>query len=323
MPGHSQSLPYTCTGFMESYGVQGLPNSVFFWEVDGGTIISGQNNDTVVLRWDYDRRSHRIAITEQTEFGCFGIPVETNVDVNAPVADIGNNEEVCEDDLFEFDATTSYLTSVTYLWPDSSSQPTYNTAAEGYVWVKITGTDHCFDYDSAYLTVNPLPVVDLGEDTALCGSVTMLIDAGTFAYYHWSTGDIVNPIVVDGRRTEPEFIWVEVTDDNGCLGNDTLVLEVCDVYLLFANIPNTITPGDMNGQNDTWVIPNIDMFPDAILEIYDRWGRLVYRTDDIAGNPWKGETMSGKELPMDAYYYVLDIKVANIAPMTGYVNVVR
>ena len=58
-----------------------------------------------------------------------------------------------------------------------------------------------------------------------------------------------------------------------------------------------------------WEIPNIDLFPDAILEIYDRWGRLVYRTDDIYNNPWNGETMSGKELPMDAYYYVLDIKV--------------
>lgn len=323
MPGHSQSLPYACAGFMESYGVQGLPNSVFFWEVDGGTIISGQNNDTVVLRWDYDRRSHRIAVTEQTEFGCSGIPMEASVDINAPVADIGDDEAACENDLFEFNATTSYLTDVTYLWPDSSSGSTYNTGTEGYVWVKITGTDHCFDYDSAYLTVNPLPVVDLGKDTALCGSSTMLVDAGIFAAYQWSTGDIVNPIVVDGKRTEPEEIWVEVTDNNGCRGYDTLLLEVCDVYLLFANMPNTITPGDQNGQNDMWVIPNIELFPDAILEIYDRWGRLIYRTDDIFNNPWKGESMAGNELPMDAYYFVLDIKVANVAPMTGYVNVIR
>jgi gliding motility-associated-like protein len=316
-------MPYACAGFMESYGVQGLPNSVFFWEVDGGSIISGQNNDTIVLRWDYDRRSHRIAVTEQTEFGCFGVPVETNVAVNAPVADIGDNEAVCEDDLFEFNATTSYLTDVTYLWPDSSSDPTYNAGTQGYVWVKITGTDHCFDYDSAYLTVNPLPVVDLGKDTALCGSSTMLIDAGIFSSYLWSTGDIVNPIMVDGKRTVPEAIWVEVTDNSGCRGYDTLMLEVCDVYLLFANMPNTITPGDQNGQNDMWVIPNIELFPDAVLEIYDRWGRLIYRTDDVYNNPWKGESMAGKELPMDAYYYVLDIKVSNVAPMTGYVNLIR
>ena len=321
--GHGQGLPYACAGSMESYGVSGMLNSVFIWTVDGGQIISGQGNDTVSLRWDYDRRSHIIEVIEETESGCFGPPVQATLDINAPVADIGDNEEVCEDDLFIFNAETSYLTSVIYHWSDSSSGTTYSTGTEGTVWVRITGTDGCADYDSAFLTVNPLPVVDLGNDTSLCGSALLTIDAGSFTSYQWSTGDIINPIVVDGRRTEPEYLWVEVTDGNGCLGSDTLILEVCNVYLLFANMPNTITPGDKNGQNDRWVIPNIELFPDAILEIYDRWGRLVYRTDDINDNPWNGESMSGKELPMDAYYFVLDIKVAHIKPITGYVNLIR
>jgi gliding motility-associated-like protein len=155
----------------------------------------------------------------------------------------------------------------------------------------------------------------------------MLVDAGSYSNYQWSTGDIVNPVTIDGRRISPEILWVEVTDENGCRGSDTLVLEVCDASVLFANMPNTITPGvdnsDNDGYNDTWVIPYIEIFPDAILEIYDRWGRLVYRTDDIAGNPFKGETMSGKPLPMDAYYFVLDLKVAHVKPLTGYVNVIR
>lgn len=323
MPGHGQSLPYACAGTMESYGVQGLLNSVFFWEADGGNIIEGHNNDTIVLRWDMERRDHILRVTEQTEFGCLGIPMEASINVNAPIADL-QDEEVCQDDLFTFDATiNSYHTDVTYHWPDNSTGNTFSTGTEGYVWVKITGTDNCSDYDSAYLTINPLPVVDIGNDTALCGTEAMTVDAGFFASYQWSTGDVVNPITVDGRRVEPDILWVEVTDDKGCSGSDTLVLEVCDVYLLFKEMPNTITPGDKNDQNDAWEIPNIDLFPDAILEIYDRWGRLVYRTDDIFNNPWKGESLSGKELPMDAYYYVLDIKTAHIKPMTGYVNVIR
>jgi gliding motility-associated-like protein len=321
--GHAQSIPYACAGNMESYGVPGLLNSVFFWEVDGGAIVNGQNNDTIMLRWDNERRSHVLRVTEQTEFGCFGIPVEASIDVNAPVADIGDNEEVCEDDQFTFDATTSYLTNVTYLWSDSSAGNTYSAGTEGYVWVKITGTDNCSDFDSAYLTLNPLPIVDIGNDTALCGSSALLVDAGNFADFQWSTGDIVNPIAVNGRRTEPEALWVEVTDENGCRGSDTLMLEVCDAYLLFNNMPNTITPVDKNDQNDLWVIPNVDLFPDAVLEIYDRWGRLIFRTNDIPNNPWNGESMAGQEMPMDAYYYVLDLKVSNSKPMTGYVNVIR
>lgn len=323
MLGYSQGLPYACAGNMESYGVQGFQNSVYFWEVDGGTIVNGQNNDTIVLRWDYSRRNHVLTVTEETEFGCFGIPVEASIAVNAPVADIGDDEEVCQDEPYTFDATTDYYTAVTYLWPDSSTGSSYATSSSGYVWVQITGTDGCADYDSAFLTVHPLPVVDLGKDTALCGTALLTVDAGSFASYDWSNNSISPTVTVDGNRQENELLWVEVTDNNGCIGSDTLVLEVCDIYLLFAGIPNTITPGDRNGQNDRWIIPNIDLFPEAVLEIYDRWGRLIFRTDDVFNNPWTGESMSGKEMPMDAYYFVLDVKASHVAPLTGYVNVIR
>lgn len=323
MLGYGQGLPFACAGSMESYGVQGRPNSVFDWVVDGGTIVSGAGNDTIILRWDYQRRNHSILVTEHTEYGCAGVPVETSLSIQAPVADIGNQEEVCQDSKFTFDAETSYLTTVTYLWSDSSTSSTLSTGSPGYVWVKITGTDGCADYDSSLLSVNPLPLINLGKDTSLCGTSTLLVDAGNFAYYNWSTGDNSSSVTVDGDRQEDEPLWVEVTDEKGCMGTDTMILEVCDVYLLFSNIPNTITPGDKNGQNDTWVIPNIELFPDAVLEIYDRWGRLIFRTNDVANNPWNGETMSGKELPMDAYYYVLDIKVAHTKAVTGYVNVIR
>jgi gliding motility-associated-like protein len=321
--GHSQNLPFACAGSTESYGVQGQTNSVFLWEVDGGQIVEGQNNDTIAVRWDYQRRIHSLLVTEHTEFGCFGTPVQAALNVQAPLADIGDEEEVCQNSTFTFDASTSYLTDVAFLWPDGTTSPEYNTGNEGFVWVRITGSDGCSDIDSSYLTVNPLPQIDLGKDTALCGTAILLVDAGSFSSYEWSTGDIINPISVDGDRSHDEDLWVTVTDENGCQGSDTMVLQVCDVGKLFATIPNTITPGDKNGQNDRWIIPNIDLFPDAILEIYDRWGRLIFRTNDVYNNPWDGQSLAGNEMPMDAYYYVLDVKLAKSRPLTGYVNLIR
>jgi gliding motility-associated-like protein len=320
--GHGQSLPYACAGSQESYGVSGMPNSVFMWTVDGGVIVGGQGSDSIRVQWNRDRRTHTLSVIEETVHGCFGIPVEATLDINAPVADIGDEEAVCAGDVFDFDATTSYITSLSYLWPDGSTNATYSTGTGGTVWVSVTGTDGCADYDSALLTINPLPAVDLGPDTSLCGTATLLLDAGVFQSYTWSTGDIVNPLSVDGQRRQPEVFWVEVTDENGCQASDTLVMGVCDVYILFAHIPNTITPGN-DGKNDSWIIPHIELFPDAELEIFDRWGRLVWRSGDIYNQPWKGETMSGKELPMDAYYYVLDLKVNHVEPLTGYINVIR
>lgn len=92
MLGYGQGLPFACAGSMESYGVQGRPNSVFDWVVDGGTIVSGAGNDTIILRWDYQRRNHRISVTEHTEYGCAGVPVEASLNIQAPVADIGDQE---------------------------------------------------------------------------------------------------------------------------------------------------------------------------------------------------------------------------------------
>jgi gliding motility-associated-like protein len=325
LPGQAQ-LPYACAGTMETYGVQGIPNSLFEWVVDGGSLVDSiynMNNDTIVIRWDYNRGTHNITVTEHTEFGCSGIPMAAEIEINAPIADIGDEAEVCEDTTYTFIATTTYHTDVTYLWNDGSTDNSYAAANEGYVWVRVTGTDQCVDYDSAFLTLNALPDIYLGPDTTLCGTELLTIDPGFFSEYEWSTGDISPTITVDGGRMEPELISITVTDENGCRASDTMMIEVCDATLLFANMPNTITPSDKNGQNDEWEIPNIEIFPQAVLEIYDRWGRLVYVTNDIYHNPWKGTNMKGVELPMDAYYFVLDLKIAHVKAITGYVNVIR
>ncbi len=319
---HAQPLPDACIGSSVRYGVEAsLPNSTFIWTVTGGNIVMGYN-DSIDVKWNYDRTNHTISVTEVSEFGCIGLTMEANVLVKGPIADIGDEAEVCRDDVYTFDGTTTYTTNISYLWPDGSTEPTYSTGKEGYVWVKVTGTDMCADYDSAYLTLNPLPVIILGPDTTLCGTDMIILDPGFFSSYEWSTGSIASTIEVDGQRIVPEEFWVKVTDGNGCVGSDTIIFGVCDAALLFANMPNTITPGD-DGYNNEWIIPNIEKFPDAVLEIYDRWGRLVYRTNDIVNQPWKGQTMSGKDLPMDAYFFVLDIKVAHVKPVTGYVNIIR
>jgi gliding motility-associated-like protein len=325
MLGYGQVLPYACTGSMEIYGVTGLPHSTFIWEVQGGNVIAGNDNDTVLVQWDMRRGSHRIQVTEITQYGCEGNPVFANVNVTAPVADIGDESEICAGDSMIFDATTSYFTPVTYLWNDSSMNSTLVRRNEGLVWVRVSGADGCTDYDSAYLYVHPLPIVYLGEDTALCGDETLVLDAGSgYTFYQWSNGSVINPIVVDGNHADNDTLWVSVTNGYGCAGSDTIVLISCDFAKYFKNIPNTITPSHIDGKNDVWRIDNIDLFPNAVLDIYDRWGRLVYHAKGLDPlNVWDGRSMSGKELPMDSYYYVIDLNYKGLEPIVGYINIVR
>ncbi|MGB1210223.1 MAG: gliding motility-associated C-terminal domain-containing protein, partial [Lacinutrix venerupis] len=76
---------------------------------------------------------------------------------------------------------------------------------------------------------------------------------------------------------------------------------------------NAVTPNGDN-DNDVFVIKNIELFPDNTVEIYNRWGVLVYETQGYGqnGKYFKGEsegrvTIKQKEqLPVGTYYYIIN-----------------
>lgn len=79
--------------------------------------------------------------------------------------------------------------------------------------------------DPHILTVNPLPEVFIGNDTAVLPNVSLLLDAGEgFESYNWSTGENTQTINVDssGIGIGVKTVWVEVTDDKNCVGTDTI-----------------------------------------------------------------------------------------------------
>jgi len=320
--GYGQTLPSACTGSRAMYAVRGYENSVFDWNVEGGTIVEDMN-DTIVVQWNYDRSTHRIEVTEITEHGCIGVPVEATLDITSPEIDIGDEIEICEGDSFRFEPGDDYITPLEYQWHDGSTDNYFMGTDPGLIWVRATGTDGCSDYDSAVLILNPLPVVSLGKDTSLCGIQILELEAGFFNSYEWSTGAITSSIVVSPSTTLADTITVHVTDENGCVGVDTVLILQCSIDVFFSDIPNTITPNN-DGDNDVWVIPHIENFPDAVVEIFDRWGRLIYhRENPDPENVWDGKSQAGKEMPMDSYYYVIDLKYYNAEPLVGNINIIK
>ncbi|AUC80835.1 Calx-beta domain-containing protein [Lacinutrix sp. Bg11-31] len=76
-----------------------------------------------------------------------------------------------------------------------------------------------------------------------------------------------------------------------------------------------VTPNGDN-DNDVFVIKNIELFPENTVEIYNRWGVLVYETEGYGQNDnfFKGEsngrvTIKQKEqLPVGTYFYIVKYK---------------
>uniref|UniRef100_UPI0026358849 T9SS type B sorting domain-containing protein n=1 Tax=uncultured Lacinutrix sp. TaxID=574032 RepID=UPI0026358849 len=76
---------------------------------------------------------------------------------------------------------------------------------------------------------------------------------------------------------------------------------------------NAVTPNGDN-DNDVFVIRNIELYPDNTVEIYNRWGVLVYETKGYGQNDnyFKGESNGrvtikvGEQLPVGTYFYILN-----------------
>ena len=69
------------------------------------------------------------------------------------------------------------------------------------------------------------------------------------------------------------------------------------------SIPTAFTPNG-NGVNDSWVIKNIDQYPDCMVIVYNRWGDLVFSSKGYE-TEWDGKYL-GITLPTAVYYYVIE-----------------
>ena len=73
----------------------------------------------------------------------------------------------------------------------------------------------------------------------------------------------------------------------------TFVIVPCSI-----EIPNIFSPNN-DGINDEFRFNNLEFFPGSSLEIYNRWGILVYESADYANN-WTAENVAD-----GTYYYFL------------------
>ncbi|MGK7393804.1 MAG: gliding motility-associated C-terminal domain-containing protein [Candidatus Cyclobacteriaceae bacterium M3_2C_046] len=80
-------------------------------------------------------------------------------------------------------------------------------------------------------------------------------------------------------------------------------------------LPNVITPNG-DGKNDYLVIPKIELYPSSQLNIFNRWGKLVFKKTGYQNN-WQGQN-----LPAGTYYYWLDLNRDN-QQLNGSIQVIR
>lgn len=148
-----------------------------------------------------------------------------------PTITVSNDTTVCLND--SVSATASG--AVTYEWyvfgslidSTASIGGQIDTVADLTLVVIAADSFGCTSTDSLMISVNPLPTPDLGTDTSFCAGDSYTVDAGTWPSYSWLDGSTMQTLDADTAGS----YWVHVTDTNGCVGGDTVMLTTISVPL--------------------------------------------------------------------------------------------
>lgn len=187
-------------------------------------------------------------------------------------------------------------------------------------------------------TINGVPIADVGGNmpfatpaeinspTALPGIITV-----------GSTSIITFRVVVDAAPTETISNTATITFPNTNGGMTTTQTNFSNTVIVSVpvngiEIYNYLTPNG-DGNNEFFFIDGINTYPDNTVEIYNRWGVLVY---EVSGYNNEDKSFKGisdgrvtvnkfQYLPGGTYYYVLRYRkqIGEIKEKTGYLYITR
>ncbi|MBK9392304.1 MAG: gliding motility-associated C-terminal domain-containing protein [Bacteroidetes bacterium] len=197
----------------------------------------------------------------------------------------------------------------------------FSSLAAGNYTIVVRDANLCFSNVTVTVTEPEVLALDHTTVPASCpntpdGSISLTITGGTAPYNAiWSDGlsGISRTNIPDGSYS------VVVTDVNGCAAS--LVIELENTGSADCVVAQEILTPNNDGFNDTWKIRNIELFPDAEVLVFTRWGKLVYKSKNISDNEWDG-TFNGKQLPTDSYHYILHLNDGS-KPRSGVISIIR
>jgi gliding motility-associated-like protein len=230
------------------------------------------------------------------------------------IAIAGNDTTFCQNGSLQLNGSAS-SGGITYQWFEipsgtiiSNTLITTITPATGtntYVLLATNGA--CTDSDTISITSNPLPFVDAGPfvdipifSTAGIGGSPTANPGSTIS---WSPSSGLDNTIISNPTTSTTvttIYTVSIVDVNGCTNSDTVTVYVYPEI----KIPNGFSPNG-DGKNDVWKLDLIYLFPDNEVEVYNRWGELLFYSKGYPV-PFNGQ-YKNQNLPVGTYYYVIKL----------------
>jgi gliding motility-associated-like protein len=203
----------------------------------------------------------------------------------------------------------------------SVSGENLNNLGEGFYYLNLMDANGC-DIDTSVMISQPAPIiVDYFKINPSCignsdGYIELEVEGGVEPYvYSWDIATSSLPYFDGLYEGSYEIIVQDANDCEVQLNTITLV----DFPEECLRIPNAFTPND-DDNNDEWIIENLDLFNKYQVQVFNRWGQILY-TGKPGSDPWNGRTIKGNLVPTGSYMYVVELFNGS-KPKTGIVSVV-
>ncbi len=186
-----------------------------------------------------------------------GCTLSDNMTVNvnpAPATDAGPDQALCIGSSVMIGGSPTGPVGSTYAWDNMASlndptlaNPTATPSITTTYTVTVTDLNFCTNTDDVTITVNPLPVVDAGADQTICDGDNAVIGGSptgpagsTFAWDNGASLSSTSTANPTANPTVTTTYTVTVTDVNGCVNTDQVVITVNPVPDVDAGADQTI-----------------------------------------------------------------------------------
>ena len=314
----------------------GIPPYNIIWTNE----ISGEIVDPSMLEGGISGINYTVEVTDQN--GCISSdeifinnePEELIIE-NINISDYNGFSVSCngQNDGFIEITASGGTGGYTYNWSNGSTSSNINNLSAGEYLITITDENNCETssvieiiepeiFEIIFTWVENARCEDSNDGTILIsynGGVPPLnytinnsieISGGTTDSNIYTSDQIIentNSILIENLN-EGIYLIEIISDQNNCIEPIQEVLDVNydDVNCLW--IPTIFSPNN-DGVNDTFEIYGMEYYPNATVEIYNRWGQLVYESKNQIYIPWDGKTSMDNDINSEiaTYYYIIEL----------------
>lgn len=312
-------------------------NATFAWDFGANSLTTNsnlQNPDNISF---YNSGTQEVSLTVSAN-GCDNsafttIEVQDEININISSSPLNG----CEPFTVQFESNLDPSTH-TFNWDlgnetGSNSSNTASTFSQGSYDVSLivfNFVDNCagsIQLDN-FINVEPQPqsYFSLNTTELNLGESLEILNESTFAnsyLYEFSTGFSTsdeNPIYTAPINGEIDIWQFAINEELNCIDSSYARFYVNYEYTVW--IPNSFTP-NQDSQNDEFY-PIMYGIPNYRLQIYDRWGKLVY--DKFGSQPsWNGKLNNGETSPTNSFAYIVRFETLSGKKITkkGVVNLIR